>query len=546
MDRRLFCFGSNQALRICDELTGEKMLSPTTASPGFQVGLFDFDHIPATPLNITGAREITGEREHTDLPNFPGNREYVNFLNFPGLRCTNITELTCIIKVRAEQIKLPTYPDCACTIKELKAHSTFQMENVLDLPHGRKSVVVNIKRQRWMCKSCGTTVTQPLDVMTEGRYRMTRRLEEYCGEQALLGTELSLAEETGVSPRTIRSIRLKKVEQLKREIQLTTPRVLGLDGVRADEHRRRVIFTNIESGEVLDLIKSGNSKSIAERIRAFPGYERITVVTIDMCVTLRAAVRKALGDNVAIVIDVFHIARTANQSMDKVRNRLFPRVKKKREPGVPDRPRPEPFRKRRADLTKNVKDGTDDETYMKFWYDQKPELKMAYDLKEGYMEMFDAASYGRKGLMSAVKAKKFYEQWQEALPVDEQYKDLLEDFKPILSAMKNWGEFIFNRFDHNFTNAYTESMNRKVKDILRESRGCLFETLHAKIVFGTRLRKEKKEARQAEMMAVRPRVKRGPRGGANSRAVTARTDWDALSGRYTLPDLSQRALDFTN
>lgn len=516
------------------------MLSPTHASPGFQVGLFDLTHIPAPPLNITGAREITGEREHTDLPKFPGNREHVNFLNFPGLTCTEITELTCIIKVRAEQIKHPTYPDCACKIKEVKAHSPFQMENVLDLPHGRKSVVVDIKRQRWMCKSCGTTVTQPLDIMIEGRYRMTRRLEEYCGEQALLGTELSLAEETGVSPRTIRSIRQKKVEQLKREIQFTTPRVLGLDGVRADEHRRRVIFTNIEAGEVLDLIQSGSSKSIAERIRAFPGYESIAVVTIDMCVTLRRAVREALGNNVAIVIDVYHIARTANESMDKVRNRLFPRVKKKREPGVPDRPRPEPFRKRRVQLT------DDDTKYMKYWFAEKPELELAYDLKEGFMEMFDAASYGRKGLMSAVKAKKFYERWQGALPVDEKYKDLLEDFKPILSAMKNWGEYVFNRFDHHFTNAYTESMNRRVKDILRESRGCLFETLHAKIVYGTHLRKEKKEARQAEMMDVRPRSTRGPRGGANGSAVTAGTDRGAQSSRYTLPNLSQRALDFTN
>jgi transposase len=505
------------------------MLSPANTSHEFQIGLFNFNLPSVPPPKIIGGREITGERGHAD------------FLNIPGLRSDPvIEEQKCIIKVQAEQIKNLTYPDCACMLKEVKAHSPFVMENVLDLPWARKSVIVDIKRWRWMCKSCGKTVTQPLDIMTEDHYRMTRRLMEYCEVQALLGTELSLAEETGVSPRTIRSIRQKKVAQLKSEIQFTTPRVLGLDGVRADNHRRRVIFTNIKAGEVLDLLQLGNKKGIVERIREFPDFKSITVVTIDMCVTLRAAIREALP-NAVIVIDVFHIIRTANQSMDKVRNRLFPREKKKREPGVPTRPRPEPFRKRRDQLTK------DDKQYMKLWFDQQPELKLAYDLKEGYMEMFDVQSYGRKRSVSAVKAKNFYQKWESTLPVEEKYKDLLKDFKPIRSAMKNWGEYIFNRFDQNFTNAYTESMNRKIKDILRESRGCNFDTLHAKIVYGTRLRKENKEDRRTEMMAVRPRSKRGGRTGAKSqRAVTAKTTQGTQSSSYDLPDLSQIAFNFMN
>jgi transposase len=348
------------------------------------------------------------------------------------------------------------------------------------------------------------------------------------------------SEETGIEVRTIRAIRKKYVERLKSEIHFETPCVLGIDGVRADHRIRRVIFTNIEAGEVVDLIKGGKKKYIVERIKQFPGFENIKIVTIDMCRTLLAAILEALPDAI-IIIDVFHIVRTANQAMDKVRNRLFPHAKKKREPGQHDNPRPEPFRKRRADLTK------EDEEYMQFWFVLEPELKLAYDLKEAYMALFDEETYGGEEFMSAVEAKRIYQEWESSLPVEEKYNNLLKDFKLILSAMNNWGKYVFNRFDHNFTNAYTESMNRKVKDILRESRGCEFETLHAKIVFGTRLRKELRKDRNFEMEVIRPRSKKRRKNGKQGqRAVKSKTTRGGQSKRYEIPNLDQIALEFIN
>src|SRR5919112_2121575 len=460
------------------------MLSPLNTSNAFPVGLFNLN-LPSAPRP-----EIADVRDHAD------------FLNITGLRSDpEIKEMKSLIKVRAEQVKQPTFPNCACSVNGVKAHTPFIMKDVLDLPLARKTVMVDIKRWRWMCKTCQKTVTQPLDIMIKDRHRMTRRLLEYCEEQALLGTELSLAEETGVSPRTIRSIRQKKVKRLKAEVQVAAPRVLGLDGVRADNNRRRVILTNIEAGEDIDLLESGKKNAIAAWIRQLPNFQSIAIVTIDMCRTLSAAVLEALPDAV-IVIDTFHIARTGNQAMDKVRNRLFPRVKKEREPGRPHRPRPEPFRRRRASLTNK------DKKYMQFWFDQRPELKLAYDLKEDYLEMFDEETYGGREFMSKAKAERYYRKWESSLPVGEKYKDLLKDLKPIRSPMKNWGEYVFNSFDHHFTNAYTEAMNRKIRDILRNSRGCGFETLRGKMVFGTRLRKEKQEDRKTEMNAIRPKSKR--------------------------------------
>lgn len=504
------------------------MLSILNTSHAFPVGLFDLNS-PSEPLPQIIA-EQSEEGGHAD------------FLNIAGLRTDPvITERKCVIKVHARQIKVPTYPPtCTCHIKEVKAHTPFVMKGILDLPRGHKIVMADITRRRWMCKTCKKTVTQPLKILAEDRYRMTRRLLEYCAVQALLRTELSLAGETGVEVRTIREIRKQYAERLKSEIQFDTPRVLGLDGVRADNKKRRIILTNIEAGEVIDLLKKGNKKSIAARIKEFPNFEDIKMFTIDMCRTSVAAILDARPDAI-IIIDPFHIVRTANKAMDKVRNRLFPRDKKKREPGSLKRPRPEPFRKRRADLTDN------DKKYIKFWFDQEPELKLAYDLKEAYMALFDEETYGGEEFMSADEARRRYKEWESSLPVEEKYSKLLEDFKPITSAMNNWGKYVFNRFDHNFSNAYTESMNRKVKDILRDSRGCSFDTLKAKIVFGTRLNKEIKADRELEMEVLRPRSKKRRRNGEKSqRAVKSRKAWSGPSNLYEIPNSIQIAFEFTN
>jgi transposase len=206
---------------------------------------------------------------------------HADFLDLPGVTShPKIDKGKCLIQVQAEQVSIPTYPDCDCPDKEVKAHTPFVMHRILDTPRGRKRVVADIKRRRWQCKTCGKTVTQPLDCMAEGHYRMTRQLLEYVQVWSLLVTELSLSEETGVFVRTIREIREQFVDKLKKEVTFGTPRVLGLDGVRADKNRRRVILADPCAGLVLDLLEGGSSEHIADRLRRFPDLEKIEILVV--------------------------------------------------------------------------------------------------------------------------------------------------------------------------------------------------------------------------------------------------------------------------
>ena len=80
--------------------------------------------------------------------------------------------------------------------------------------------------------------------------------------------------------------------------------------------------------------------------------------------------------------------------------------------------------------------------------------------------------------------------------------------------MGNWGDYVFNYFDYPYTNAFTESSNRRVKDIQREGRGGDFKTVRAKMIFGTLQRRALNSTREMEPSHAKrqgtPRAK-GPR-----------------------------------
>ena len=441
----------------------------------------------------------------------------------------------CTIEVMAKQVKIPTYPQCLCLDLAVKAHTSFP-QRILDVPHGRRQLHIKLKRRRWKCKGCGATITQPLNFMAE-KHNMTQRLLEYVQVQSLLRTDLNVAEETGVSVRRVRTIRKGFAAHLRNTVHFETPRVLGIDGVRADGSRC-IIFTDIEAHLVVDLIESGCKESIRDRLKAFPDPSQIRFVLIDMCRTERDAVRLALPHAI-IIVDLFHVVRMANEVMDAVRNRLYPRTRRKREPGQPQRPRPEPFRQRRAASSAGA------QRHREYWFSQQPELELAYDLKENFLEILDAKTYGELQLCKAA-ARRRYEEWQERFPANEENAKLLKDFKKIFIAMKNWGDLIFNYFDHGFTNAFTESMNRRIKDVRRETRGCSFETAQERAIYGTYLRKQQMEDREREVSLIKPPSKRRRPTSAKAKERPAFGAGRECGQYDEVPKHIQCAFTFTN
>jgi transposase len=337
------------------------------------------------------------------------------------------------------------------------------MQYIVDEPRGLRSVRIEISRQSYLCKICCSAPQLPLFCTEENR-RMTTRLLHYIQINSLLEPFSLVAQRTSLSPTTVKSVFSNYTRALDRTIRFRTPRVLGLDGVYING-KECAILTDIEAGLVIDVWEDYKTNQLINALRGLPGRDEIEVVVIDMSLKLRKAIQKALPQAL-VVIDKFHIQRYANRGIDEVRKRL--RMGKRAQTRMCTR---DLLRKHWDQLKKEERD------FLETCFNLQSELRLAYETKEALMKIWHSSS--------STTAKIRYQNWLEQFPLS-----LRADFEELLTAMKNWGEYIFNFFDHRYTNAFTEQSNRQIKDLIRDARGCNFETVQAKIIYGTLLRKQ--------------------------------------------------------
>jgi transposase len=334
---------------------------------------------------------------------------------------------------------------------------------VHDLPMHGKRVGLYIDARRLKCRDCGKTFMESLPAV-DGMRRMTERLARWIGPRSLNYTFTSVAEEIGVTEGTIRNVAQDYIHALEQAQHFETPEWMGIDEIHL-LRRPRAVITNLRQNTAIDLLPDRDKRSILRYLAALKHTDRIRTVAMDMWRPYRDAVREMLPD-ASVVVDKFHVLRMANQSMDELRRSLS-------RSGNADRLRQKAagakkdaylFRKREKDLDDSerlILDG---------WLQNIPELAEAWRLKEGFYGIYDADD--KKG------ASQRYREWAASVSPECQ-----SAFQPILTAWKNWEPYILAYFDHQVTNAFTESLNSLIRVTNRMGRGYSFEVLRAKILF---------------------------------------------------------------
>lgn len=237
------------------------------------------------------------------------------------------------------------------------------------------------------------------------------------------------------------------------------PRVLGADGIYIGR-RDRLILTDIENKRFIGLYEKMREYEVKRSMRDLPGTENVEIVTIDMSLALRNAVREVFPQ-AKIVIDKYHVQRKGKDAVD-----IF--LKSIEKPG--GKKVRKKYRKDRFLLYRRYFNLSEDQRkHLLVWDQDTPGILELYNLKEKFMNIWQFSS--------RVKAEKAFEEWKDEIP---QY--LKFAFKEILTSFKNWREQIFNYFDHPFTNAFTESTNSKIKMIQKQAHGCAFWTVRAKML----------------------------------------------------------------
>lgn len=425
-----------------------------------------------------------------EAPVVPGD-----FLGLPGLCTTTSPEVGDFsILVHAEQERPVSCPYCECADRRFRSNGTRskQPQELLDEPRGFRRVRIELTRRNFRCGDCGASGLLPLWGVREGQ-RATDRLIRHVEHASLFRPFAEVALTTGLSPRKVKEVFDGYVGRLGEAVSFERPRVIGIDGIKIRKKGYYTVITDIERRLVLHMWgysrgeenksdRQAAVRSLVTLLREMNGAGQIEIVVMDMSRQYRSAVKQALPQ-AKIVIDRFHLQRMANKAVDSARIRLDKKLRNG------DRKAKlcsaTPLRKPFSRLERHER------KYLVEWLRRDPVLRAVYKRKEEFRRMWPSAS--------AAEAKGFYQEWllpfAVKAPDTEEDKLVRKDFAELHSAMKNWGEYIFNYFDFDRkpTNALTEWANRSIRDVLRESRGCGVDVIRGKLIFGTWMRRRMKE-----------------------------------------------------
>jgi transposase len=213
-----------------------------------------------------------------------------------------------------------------------------------------------------------------------------------------------------------------------------------------------LVISAPEEGCVLEVLPNRERETLEKWLTGLSTEQQqaITVVNVDMWEPYTLAIKTKLP-HATIVIDRFHVMKNLNhcltQARREIQNNSSAEVKAQ-------------LKGSRWVLVKNQtalneKERAKPETI----YRVSPELKICHELKELFRLLFDT-------LTDREEAKQTLQIWiqqAEALAV--------KALKPFLVTLRNWFEQILNYFIGNWTNAFAEGVNNKIKLIKRRAFG---------------------------------------------------------------------------
>ncbi len=379
----------------------------------------------------------------------------MDILNLPNLEIIDVKEKETGFYITAKTTTETKYCLACSQAAKLSKYGTKE-QIIMDSPIRGKPVGIKLIRQRYKCKGCGYTFWEWVTDIDEKR-SATKRLIKYVCEHSLERTFASISREVGLDEKTVRNIFADHVKGLDKEYKIIMPRWLGIDEIHILK-KNRALLTNIEDNTIIDFLSNRNKATLQDYFKT-KGRKHIEFVTMDMWNPYRSVVREYT--KAKIIVDKFHVVRTANYCLDLVRKSIKGSLNpKERRQLMNDRFL---LLKRQKELDRKQQQTI--ETW--FWF--YPDLGNAYMAKESFYDIFDCNDRRY--------ADALYQKWLGSL--DSHTKDA---FRPVITAMKNWHDEIMNYFDKPLTNAYTESLNNIIRFINRIGRGYSFDVLRAKIL----------------------------------------------------------------
>jgi transposase len=364
-----------------------------------------------------------------------------------------------------------------------------KLTKYVDLPIRGKRTVLWGMRRRYKCKTC-SKVFSPALLDFDEKHRMTKRCHAYVIKHAMTSTNSAVARDLGVDESVVRRALRDYCAEQEAGYRPMLPRVLGIDELLVGGEYRCVLI-NLEETTIIDVLPNRKKIVIHNYISSMRGRDRVQIVCQDMFHPYKD-VSLELFPNATVIVDKFHVVRYANDAMDQIRKRIKRGLTAPQKRTLKGDRKLMLMRRRDLDVWAHLK--------IKTWFDQFPELGTAYNLKEGFYNIWNSKTHHA--------ARQAYDDWRQRIPAEQE-----KDWKVVTTMMANWGEYIFNYFKfipQRYTNALTESINRYLRDVNRNARGLSFEMFRAKIMFTLEHKVKPPETKRLapflarEIMAVEP------------------------------------------
>lgn len=350
-----------------------------------------------------------------------------------------------------------TCPLCGC---DGKKHGIYGPREVRDLPISLAQVGLRIKAHRYQCKECGNTWVNEYESI-DTNAKITNRMREHIRNKSLSVPFKQIADELSISETTVKRIFTDYIAELDKQRELVAPEVLGID----ENHLMnvyRAVFVDIKNRKLIDILPKRSKQDVKKFLKELQGKENIKVVTMDMWKPYRDAVKEVLP-NAVVVVDKFHVIKESTLTLERIRKDISKSIDASEKKYL--RHSKYLLLSSRENLTK-AQEQRRDELLARF-----PEFERPYRMKEMIRDIYTK------------ETKEEALEWYENIKTLLFEYDELYEFVQVFSTIDNWKEEIFNYFDHQYTNAVTENINKQINEIGEAGRGYTFEVLRAKAIF---------------------------------------------------------------
>lgn len=370
-----------------------------------------------------------------------------------------------IITVKSTQ-KGTNCKDCGKAIS--KYHGRDKEIEVRHLPILGRRVYIRMRPLRYECPNCSDDNGKRTTTQRLGWYNpnnsLTRAYEEHLLLSLINSTTQDVSKKERIGYDMVRGVILHRIKKKVDWSEIKHLEVLGIDEIsllKGHKNFVAIITARNSDGHIRPLAVLENRKKAAVKafLESIPLLLRQTVHTIctDMWEGYINAAREVFGENVSVVVDRFHVAKSYREAVDRLRKSEMKRLKKelseddyKLLKGV------------HWALRKNSSalDGDERALLMKL-FSYSPKLKTAYALREELTAIFNSD-------ISSSVATTELQQWHQRV-----LNSGLKCFDSFLTSLSNWFDEIVAYFERRLNSGFVEGLNNKIKVIKRRCYGIL-------------------------------------------------------------------------